>query len=84
MTDRESPQCAQQNPPAPPKSRRNSMPAALATGQILAIQQTTQRPRSHSAACTLGEWLFLDESSSVCRMWRDPYTSCDPPCLQGL
>ncbi len=41
-----SPQISQQIPPVPPPSRRKSTAAAVADGQILAIQQTTQRPQA--------------------------------------
>jgi hypothetical protein len=33
-----------QDPPAPPQSRRNTMPAGLTAERILTIQQATQRP----------------------------------------
>ncbi len=39
-----SPQFTQQDLPAPPKSRRDTMPAGLTADRILTIQQATQRP----------------------------------------
>ncbi len=41
-----SPQFTRQDPPAPPQSRRDTMPAGLAAAQTLAVQQTTQRPQA--------------------------------------
>ncbi len=41
-----SPQLTRQDPPAPPQSRRDTMPAGLAAAQTLAVQQTTQRPQA--------------------------------------
>ncbi len=35
-----------QDPPAPPQSRRDTMPAGLVAGQVLAIRQTTQCPQA--------------------------------------
>ncbi len=45
-----SPQFTRQDPPAPPQSRRDTMPAGLAAGQFLAVQQTSQAPQATVAA----------------------------------
>ena len=39
-----SPKFDLQDPPAPPQSRRDTMPAGLTADRILTIQQATQRP----------------------------------------
>ncbi len=44
------PHLTRQDPPAPPQSRRDTMPAGLAAGQFLAVQQTSQAPQATVAA----------------------------------